>query len=229
MSIRRRVWAALATALLMVAGLAWASAAATGSAVDARADRDGAVSATVSGTLDRRAAPAPAPAADRTEPPRSETAPRGDRDPAQTPPPARLSIPAIGVDAPVAGVGVAADGGMAVIDDIERVGWYEHGPVPGEAGSSVLAAHVDTEEGPGVFFDLVELAVGDTVEVEDADGALQRFEVSAVDRHHKDALPVEELFARDGPGRLTLITCGGPFDPEQRSYRDNVVITALPA
>ena len=30
------------------------------------------------------------------------------------------------------------------------------------------------------------------------------------------------------PPRLTLITCGGPFLPEYRSYRDNVVVVAEP-
>lgn len=238
MSTRRRVWAAAATALLMVAGLALASAAATGSVVGGPSLNRG----------DAVAVPDPAPADDPgtaelegpspvTRPvtdsaalaPSQETAPPDEPEAALTSPPARLTVPAIDVDAQVAGVGVDPDGGMEVIEDIERVGWYEHGPVPGASGSSVLAAHVDTEEGRGVFFDLVELEVGDKVEVRDADGTLQRFEISAVDRHHKDELPVEELFARDGPGRLTLITCGGPFDPEQRSYRDNVVVTALPA
>jgi hypothetical protein len=39
-------------------------------------------------------------------------------------------------------------------------------------------------------------------------------------------LPLDRLFARDGPPRLTLITCGGPFLPEFGSYRDNVVVVA---
>ena len=41
-------------------------------------------------------------------------------------------------------------------------------------------------------------------------------------------LPLDRLFARDGPPRLTLITCGGPFLPEYLSYRDNVVVVAEP-
>ena len=45
----------------------------------------------------------------------------------------------------------------------------------------------------------------------------------------KQVLSVERIFARDGAPRLTLITCGGPFLPEYRSYRDNVVVVAEPA
>jgi hypothetical protein len=44
----------------------------------------------------------------------------------------------------------------------------------------------------------------------------------------KQRLPVERLFARDGAPRLVLITCGGPFVPELSSYRDNLVVVAVP-
>jgi hypothetical protein len=44
----------------------------------------------------------------------------------------------------------------------------------------------------------------------------------------KQVLPLDRLFARDGPATLTLITCGGPFLPEFSSYRDNVVVVAEP-
>jgi hypothetical protein len=30
------------------------------------------------------------------------------------------------------------------------------------------------------------------------------------------------------PPRLTLVTCGGAFDPVARAYQDNVVVTAEP-
>ena len=42
------------------------------------------------------------------------------------------------------------------------------------------------------------------------------------------ALPGEVLRARGVP-RLVLITCGGPFDQVRHSYRDNLVVYAVPA
>jgi hypothetical protein len=36
-------------------------------------------------------------------------------------------------------------------------------------------------------------------------------------------------FARGGAPRLTLITCTGPFDRRTDGYRDNLVVTAVPA
>jgi hypothetical protein len=44
----------------------------------------------------------------------------------------------------------------------------------------------------------------------------------------KSSAPLDRLFARDGPPRLTLVTCGGSFDRGTGHYRDNVVVTATP-
>ncbi|HUH06977.1 MAG TPA: sortase [Egibacteraceae bacterium] len=143
--------------------------------------------------------------------------------------PRRLSIPAIGVDAPVIAVGVDADGAMEVPDDVLDVGWYRHGPGPGEPGSAVLAAHVDSrQQGRGVFFDLRRLDVGDQLVVTDDAGEQHRFVVQARRTYDKATLPAAELFERTGPPRLVLITCGGEFNAEASSYRDNVVIYAVP-
>jgi hypothetical protein len=53
-----------------------------------------------------------------------------------------------------------------------------------------------------------------------------RYTVAAREIYRKTAIPLDRYFARDGAPRLTLITCGGPFDRATGHYRDNVVITA---
>ena len=58
------------------------------------------------------------------------------------------------------------------------------------------------------------------------DGQAARFRVVGRETYRKTAIPLERYFARDGAPRLTLITCGGPFDRGTRHYRDNVVVTA---
>ena len=50
-----------------------------------------------------------------------------------------------------------------------------------------------------------------------------------VERVDKTRLPTAQLFARDGPPLLTLITCGGEFDRAAGHFRDNVVVHARPA
>ena len=59
-------------------------------------------------------------------------------------------------------------------------------------------------------------------------GTTTRWRVVSRELITKQVLPLDRLFARTGPPRLTLITCGGPFLPEFRSYRDNVVVVAEP-
>jgi LPXTG-site transpeptidase (sortase) family protein len=127
-------------------------------------------------------------------------------------------------------VGFDDRGQMRVPEDVRKVGWYRFGPGPGAAdGSAVLAGHVDDRvQGPGAYVRLGELAEGDVVAVDLADGTTLRYGVRTVEEIGKDELPVERLFDRSGPPRLTLVTCGGAFDPVAREYQNNVVVTAEP-
>ncbi len=144
-------------------------------------------------------------------------------------PPVRLDLPAFGVSAPVDAMGVADDGQMALPDDVSRVGWYRFGPEPGDPGNAVIAGHVDDrEQGRGVLFGLRDVAPGDEFVVTDAEGQVTRWQVVSRELVQKQVLPLEQIFERNGPARLVVITCGGPFLPEFRSYRDNVVVVAEP-
>lgn len=147
----------------------------------------------------------------------------------QRPAPVRLAVPALGVDTAVDPVGVEPDGQMTIPAEVDRVGWYRFGPAPGDGGSAVLAGHVDDrEQGLGAMAPLRDAEVGDEVAVTDAAGTTTRWRVVSREVIEKQVLPLDRLFARDGPARLTLITCGGPFLPEFSSYRDNVVVVAEP-
>jgi sortase (surface protein transpeptidase) len=145
------------------------------------------------------------------------------------PAPARLTVPDLGVDAVVDPVGVEPDGQMTVPAEVDRVGWYRFGPPPGKPGSAVIAGHVDSRtQGLGAMAPLREAAPGQEVLVTDATGAETRWRVVSREVISKQVLPLDRLFTRDGPPRLTLITCGGPFLSEFQSYRDNVVVVAEP-
>jgi LPXTG-site transpeptidase (sortase) family protein len=161
--------------------------------------------------------------------PPSTTAP--PTPPPTTAPPAEpvtISIPSLGVDAPVVPVGLEPSGEMEVPPATEA-GWYLHGPRPGApSGTAVIAAHVDYGGQRGVFFDLRSLQVGAEVTVDAADGVRRRFVVVERYQVDKDQLPIEQIFVAGGDPGLTLITCGGTFDRGVRSYRDNIVVRAVP-
>lgn len=146
------------------------------------------------------------------------------------PSPVAVRIGAIDITAPVEAYGVdRSTGEMDVPGNVRDVAWYQYGPSPGQPGSAVLAAHVDLEsQGAGVFFRLDELEAGDIVTVEYDDGSSRSFEVEARVRYEKTEIPLDVIFATDGPPVLTLITCGGGFNPSVRSYDSNVVVYAYP-
>ncbi|MEV0427202.1 class F sortase [Micromonospora sp. NPDC050495] len=149
-----------------------------------------------------------------------------------TVPPTKLRVPAIGVTATVNPVGVSArTGEFDVPPSVDQVGWYRYGPgLEASTGSVVIAGHVDSaEQGKGAFFRLRDLDRSDLLTVTGADGRERRYRVVAREEYAKTRIPLDRYFARDGRPRLTLITCGGPFDPKTRHYRDNIVVTAVPA
>jgi sortase (surface protein transpeptidase) len=216
---------AAATAVL---GLALAVGAPTAWSLTRPAATAGAPVEETLGTPSASPSPVPAPTAPRSLPTVS-TRPATPGQQETAPAPVRLSAPALGVDSVVDPVGVEPDGQMTVPADVDRVGWYRFGPAPGDEGSAVIAGHVDDrEQGLGAMAPLRDAAVGDEVVVTDAAGTTTRWRVVSRELIEKQVLPLDRLFARTGPPRLTLITCGGPFLPEYRSYRDNVVVVAEP-
>ncbi|MEU4641918.1 class F sortase [Micromonospora sp. NPDC023814] len=142
--------------------------------------------------------------------------------------PVRLSIPSIEVAAPVAPVGEARDGSIAVppLDRADETGWYDRGPTPGEPGPAVIVGHVDTKSGPSVFYDLHRLRPGDTVEVTRADRSVVVFRVDSVEHFPKERLPAERVYGDEGPPGLRLITCGGDWLGGRTGYADNIIAFA---
>ena len=155
--------------------------------------------------------------------PAAPTAPRTQRPPASG---FELAIPSLDVRMPVVPVGVAKDGQMALPDDPDVAGWYRFGPSPTSArGANVISAHVDSRDGVGPLAKLPKLDVGARIVVT-VDGARVEYVVERVDQYAKTALDVDALFARSGPARLHLVSCGGEWNPRTRHYDDNVVAIA---
>ncbi|MEW2374521.1 class F sortase [Micromonospora sp. NPDC047812] len=147
-------------------------------------------------------------------------------------PPVRLEIPTIDVTATVNAVGInKRTNEFEVPPSVDQIGWYRYGPgLETDAGSVVVAGHVDSAtQGEGAFYRLRELDEGDTLTATGSDGEARRYRVVAREEYDKTRIPLDRYFARDGKPRLTLITCGGPFDAKARRYRDNIVVTAVPA
>ncbi len=138
--------------------------------------------------------------------------------------PVKVNVPAIGVDAKVEKVGLLDNGEMGVPDSTERVGWFEPGTKAGNVGNSVLAGHVDSYEGPAVFFDLKDLKKGDEIKVTNADGKELTFVVRKLKSYPYDDAPIEDIFGETDKRMLNLITCTGTFDQETSNHLERLVV-----
>ncbi|TDC81578.1 class F sortase [Micromonospora sp. KC606] len=143
--------------------------------------------------------------------------------------PLRIDIPAIDVHAELVPVAGDPHGTLEVppLDRPTVAGWYRPGVSPGEAGNAVVVGHVDTRDGPAVFFDLGRLRPGDTVRITRADGRVVTFAVDGVGAYPKWNFPTALVYGPGGPGAsLRLVTCGGRFDERSRDYSHNIVVRA---
>ena len=144
--------------------------------------------------------------------------------------PTRVRISTLGIDAPVASVGIdLAKGELDVPVNIGRTGWWRDGAAPGDsAGAVLIGGHVDSARaGAGAFFTLKNATSRDRVQIVTSDGRTRTYRVTSVRRMPKEQLPTE-IYSLKGRARLVLVTCGGTFDTATGHYRDNVVVTAVP-
>lgn len=143
------------------------------------------------------------------------------------PNPARIRIPALDVDASMIGLGLTSVGQIEVPADPAQAGWWRDGPEPGEAGPSVILGHVDSYRGPGVFYGLNLLRHGDEIMIDRVDGSTVVYAVSRANLYDKNSFPRDQVYEVDTPDTLLrLVTCGGSFDGDDRSYESNYVVFA---
>jgi hypothetical protein len=138
--------------------------------------------------------------------------------------PIALAIPAIGVRTRLIKLGRTAQGALQVPTSTSVAGWYTASPRPGEIGSSIIAGHIDSYLGPGVFFRLRLLRPGDLVYVRRANGTLAVFRVYAERMYRKADFPTQTVYGPEPDAELHLITCGGVFDTATGHYLSNVVV-----
>jgi sortase (surface protein transpeptidase) len=171
---------------------------------------------------------APTAAAPRFTPVPNQTAqaPGGLSGVAQVALPVSLTVPAIGVKTSLIHLGLQANGSLQVPATTAVAGWYTESPRPGAVGSAVIAGHVDSKSGPGVFYWLRNLKAGNKVYVTRADGSVAVFDVTRVDEYQKAAFPTSIVYGATPDAELRLITCGGTFDSTTGHYLSNIIAYA---
>lgn len=140
--------------------------------------------------------------------------------------PVRFMIPKLAVDAEVLYMGLTPDGDMAVPDNnFKDVGWYQYGARPGDAGTAVVAGHVNGRYERGVFVDLHKLVNGDIVKILDDKNKSISFAVRDIRTYDQDDQPEEVFHSSDGT-HLNLITCAGEWNASEQRFPVRLVVFA---
>ena len=143
--------------------------------------------------------------------------------------PVSVHIPAIGVTSDLLHLGVDADGAIQVpslYTEADEAAWYKYSVTPGQIGTSVIEGHVDSYQGPAVFFRLGALRPGDTVDVTLADRVTAVFRITGVRQYLKSRFPAKVIYGTTAYAALRLITCSGAFDYATGHYLSSTVVYA---
>lgn len=145
--------------------------------------------------------------------------------------PSTVTIPSINQhDVPV--VAATVDRGQLTPPrDVDMAGiWTDGAALDATNGTTTLVGHVNyTGQGNGAFHDLAWVPVGSIITTVGATGSATAWTVTAVTTTAKaDGVDPAALAGLTGPRRLVLVTCGGQYDRNLHSYRDNVFVWADP-
>jgi sortase (surface protein transpeptidase) len=159
--------------------------------------------------------------------------PRGDRAPVPQPSdsgqvarPASLIIPSIGVKTSLIRLGVTSSGALQVPVSTAVAGWYTFSPRPGAIGSSIIAGHIDSFRGPGIFYRLQEMKAGERIYIRRTNRTVAVFRVTGKHTFLKSHFPTQDVYGPTPTAQLRLITCGGTFDVATGHYLSNVIVFA---
>jgi Sortase domain len=144
--------------------------------------------------------------------------------------PVSVYIPAIGVSSKLLRLGLNSDGSIQVPSletSANLAAWYKYSATPGQVGASVIEGHVDSGQGPAVFFRLGALRPGDIIDVRLADGITAIFRVTGVREYAKSHFPAKAVYGSTNFAALRLITCGGAFDYATGHYLSSTVVFAV--
>jgi len=152
--------------------------------------------------------------------------------------PARLTIPAIGVDARVESRGTVSYenpftgqqvDGYGVPTSMATTSWWSDGPQPGSGQMAVVLGHEDAGNGGAVFDGLIRLHGGDAVSMRAQDGSTLRLQVLGAPVTGLDKATsalADTLNAHPDGADVAFVTCGGEFDQDAGASEDNTVVFA---
>ena len=145
--------------------------------------------------------------------------------------PVEFQVDKFGIYAPIE-TGAIVDGVMLDPSGPWVVSWYDQLGKVGEGRNVVMAGHVDYYTvGPAIFWDIPNIQPGDIIRVVADSGDTFEYTVEWTRMYDVATELTAEVIQTDivggtGQESLTIITCGGEFNPETGQYLQRWVVRA---
>lgn len=140
----------------------------------------------------------------------------------------RLTIPTLGVNAPVIEQGVAADGTIATPDNLWQVSLYSGEQLPGQIGNVIIVGHSGAPGQIGVFRNLPKIAIGSDITYKTVAGIQYVYRVVGKQSYGAtDPAAKTDIYTPTGKPMLHLITCDGTWINSAYAYTQRMIVDAV--
>lgn len=144
--------------------------------------------------------------------------------------PRELIIDKLGIDTNIVPVATTKNNALDAPKTAWDVGWYDQSALPGAStGALLIDGHVnDALHTPGIFFSLHTLRANDEIKIERGDKQLFTYKVVSVEQIPLAQVDMNKLLGSITPEKegLNIITCGGTYNKERKTYDDRVLVYA---
>lgn len=136
-----------------------------------------------------------------------------------------ISIPKLGIHAPVISVGLTSTGAVGTPSNIWEAAWYNGSAKPGQDGATFIDGH-SSASGGALFGHLEKLVNGDTIKIERGDGTIITYKVVKTAVVDKDQVDMRAMLTPYGGASkgLNLITCEGDWINSERTLTKRVLV-----
>lgn len=139
--------------------------------------------------------------------------------------PTKITIPSINLEADFeTPLGVDKDNNMKAPVNFNKVARYLYAPTPGELGPAVVLGHVDSKEGPAIFYSLGQIKKEDEIIITREDNKKLTFEIFEIERVKQNYFPTEKVYGNISYAGIRLITCSGYYDRGSLRYSHNLIL-----
>jgi LPXTG-site transpeptidase (sortase) family protein len=140
--------------------------------------------------------------------------------------PFQIHIPAIQVGARVEVLEIV-DGFLQDPSNGDDVAWYKETARAGSDGNAVFAGHLNWYGMPeAVFFSIDQLQLDDEILIRDGGCQEHRYLIEWVELIEVALADMAQITGQTDDAMLTLITCGGMWDPAISQYKQRTVVRA---